>query len=515
MTIAIIPAAGLASRLRPISNVTSKAMVPVNGKPAIAYIIDEVKKFADDIRIVHGHTTDTVEYCKRAYPNLNISFYKQEEPKGPLHAIYSALCPVENMLYEDVVVWLGDTIVLDYQTSDEFECRVVYGKVNDWSRWCLIDDNGELHDKPLDDPDTDRALVGIYHFGTTSIFAKRVADIIKSGITVKGEFQMSQLLEQYRTIEQVETKEWYDCGDFPSLYESRARLINRLSRADNHLSVDTVSGTITKSGSRCENEIEWYKLAPNRIRPFIPTVYQYDDDGYVMEYCSGSSLQDILVFENLKEDTVDYTIKKVLEVYNRCFNTLLTRQHKSSIRMWIDKNAKRVAKYDYRFVKDNDLLYVEAVITSDKFRDLVKNNRYVTCIHGDLHFGNILFDYNTGKVKFIDPRGSWGGEVTNGGDLEYDIAKLYQSVYCEYMWIINDVETDYELRDQIVRILDDKFSARYNTDALKLMSAVMMSTCLPFHNEDPKRQKRIWETSLKLIQESYDKYSVCQDREVD
>jgi hypothetical protein len=40
----IIPAAGLAKRMRPLSSNASKSMIPVNGKPIIAYILDEVIK---------------------------------------------------------------------------------------------------------------------------------------------------------------------------------------------------------------------------------------------------------------------------------------------------------------------------------------------------------------------------------------------------------------------------------------------------------------------------------------
>lgn len=512
MTTVIIPAAGLASRLRPISNATSKSMMPVNGKPAISYIIDEIKQWADDIRIVYGKNTDIVDYCTIAYSDLPIKFFKQEYPKGPLHAVYCALTNDDIDSDDDVVIWLGDTIVLDYHHNKSNESCVIYGEVGDWDRWCLIHPNGKIIDKPKDDPKTNRALVGIYSFEDLSIVYDNVKNIIELDQPyTKGEFQISQLLNKYSNIKQVKTVEWYDCGDFPSLYSSRAKLLNRLSRSDNTLSVDTISNTITKSGNRCIGEINWYIESPDRIKPFLPTVYSYDKDyyeWYTMEFCSGTSLQDILVYENIKEDTLSYVIKTLLHVYTEFFinkgerieNDVFFKE--SSSNMWIKKNLKRFDKYSgmYDFVKDEDLNFITSYVSSNEFYDLIETNSMYTFIHGDLHFGNILFDFNTGKIKLIDPRGEWDGGIFQYGDIEYDLAKLYQSCFCEYMWIVNGIPTNVNLSNSIVSVLDDCLKG-YDIIKLKVLSLVMMASCLPFHDDNYERQKRIWNTSIKKLKE--------------
>lgn len=501
MSIVIIPAAGLASRLRPISNMTTKSMIPILGKPAISYILNEIKEWATDIRIVYGKSDDIVEYCQKAYSDLPITFYKQGNPLGPLHAVNTALKEDESNL--PLTIWLGDTIVLDY--TPNFNNEVVYGCVDDWERWCLIDSKGMLHDKPNYHPNTDRALVGIYTFDNISDVSNRVNKIIHSNVKLKEEFQISQLLETYDCINQIKTNEWYDCGDFPSLYQSRARLLNRLSRDDNELTVDTISGTIKKSGSRCISEIKWYQNIPKHVKPFVPTIYNTETLSYVMEFCPGTSLQDIFVYENLKEDTVKYTINKVLNSYEHCFLNGPMIADESSKYMWIDKNLKRFESYNYPFINKEDLQLIKDVVKSETYSNLIKQNSVVNCIHGDLHFGNILFDYNIGKVKFIDPRGNWCNTDTIKGDIEYDISKLYQSVYCEYMWIINNVKVNQNLKDFLLKELD----MRYDGDKYRLLSAIMMSSCLPFHNENPYRQMKIWNTSIKLIKEINEKYCIC------
>jgi len=494
----IIPAAGLSSRLRPISNFTSKSMIPVNGKPTISYIIDQVKEYSDDIRIVYGKSDDIMQYCKRAYPDLPISFYHQENPKGPLHALSCALEDADSeCTTRDLLVWLGDTIVLDYYPSEKAS-EVVYGEVDDWERWCLIDNHGKLHDKPSYNPKTNKALVGIYKFPNFFNSSKSIKEIINNKSTINGEYQISQLIEEYNDILQTRTREWYDCGDFPSLYESRAKLLNRLSRDDNSISVDTITGTITKSGKRCRSEIEWYKTVPSSIKPFLPTIYKMNDYSYTMDYCPGTSLQDILVYEKLKDDTIEYTLNKVLQVYDICFiDNQQTSFNKSSLYMWIDKNLDRFKDYEkYEFIDKNDLLFVESVVESKSFKSIIEQNNFVNTVHGDLHFGNILFDYNTGKVKLIDPRGNWNNCITTNGDIEYDIAKMYQSCFCEYMWIVNNMQVDYQLKVKLISILDNRFS---NSKNHKIRACIMMASCLPFHNDNKERQKRIWNTSIKLL----------------
>ena len=66
----IIPAAGEATRLKPLSNNMSKIMVRVNGKPCLDYIIEQAKKLADvqEIVIVDGKFDDVREYCSKKYP---------------------------------------------------------------------------------------------------------------------------------------------------------------------------------------------------------------------------------------------------------------------------------------------------------------------------------------------------------------------------------------------------------------------------------------------------------------
>ena len=60
----IIPAAGEGTRLRPLSTNVSKAMVPVNKKPCIQYILDKLDN-AEQIVIVDGKFDDIRNYVRK------------------------------------------------------------------------------------------------------------------------------------------------------------------------------------------------------------------------------------------------------------------------------------------------------------------------------------------------------------------------------------------------------------------------------------------------------------------
>ena len=129
---AVIPAAGLATRLLPATKAQPKEMLPIVDKPTIQYIVEEViNSGIEDILIVTGRYKRTIEdHFDKSYEleeelkkkgnydllaivqdisNLvNIHYIRQKEPKGLGHAIYCAKAFVGN---EPFAVLLGDDII--------------------------------------------------------------------------------------------------------------------------------------------------------------------------------------------------------------------------------------------------------------------------------------------------------------------------------------------------------------------------------------------------------------------
>jgi UTP--glucose-1-phosphate uridylyltransferase len=129
---AVIPAAGLATRLLPATKAQPKEMLPIVDKPTIQYIVEEaIQSGVEDILIVTGRWKRAIEdHFDKSYEleeelkkkgnnellkmvqdisNLvNIHYIRQKEPKGLGHAIYCTKAFIGN---EPFAVLLGDDII--------------------------------------------------------------------------------------------------------------------------------------------------------------------------------------------------------------------------------------------------------------------------------------------------------------------------------------------------------------------------------------------------------------------
>ena len=129
---AIIPAAGLGTRMLPAAKTVPKEMITVVNKPAIHYIVEEiVASGITDILIITGRGKSAIEdyfdysyeledkllradkkemyeQMRRIADMANISYLRQKEPKGLGHAV---LCAKDFAGDDPVAVLLGDDLM--------------------------------------------------------------------------------------------------------------------------------------------------------------------------------------------------------------------------------------------------------------------------------------------------------------------------------------------------------------------------------------------------------------------
>ncbi|MCD6223262.1 MAG: UTP--glucose-1-phosphate uridylyltransferase GalU [Thermoplasmata archaeon] len=130
---AVIPAAGLGTRLLPMTKNSPKEMLPIVDKPAIQYVVEEaVNSGIDDIVIVTGRGKEVIENhfdvayelekvleerneeeklneIRRISQLADIFYVRQRLPLGLGHAVYMARKHVGN---EYFALMLGDDIIL-------------------------------------------------------------------------------------------------------------------------------------------------------------------------------------------------------------------------------------------------------------------------------------------------------------------------------------------------------------------------------------------------------------------
>lgn len=142
---AVIPAAGLGTRVLPASKSMPKEMLPIVDKPAIQYIVEEASAAGiEDILIITNRgkgiiedhfdhsieleerlaasgKTDMLEEVQRLSHLANIHYIRQRETKGLGHAVACARAFVGN---EPFAVLYGDDVIIGKNSACGQLCRV-------------------------------------------------------------------------------------------------------------------------------------------------------------------------------------------------------------------------------------------------------------------------------------------------------------------------------------------------------------------------------------------------------
>ena len=232
---AIIPVAGIGTRLRPHTHTVPKALVQVAGKPILGHILDEVIPLGiREVVLVTGYMGDRVKaYVDEAYADLDICYVHQEERLGLGHAIHLAgECIDEG----PVLIVLGDTIVTADFSALVGGSRTLIGvkDVDDPQRFGIVEvEDGtvkSLVEKP-DVPPSNLAIVGLYYVANAQFLFECLREIVERDIRTKGEYQLTDalilMLERGEDMGTFPVQGWHDCGLPETLLETNRFLLEQ------------------------------------------------------------------------------------------------------------------------------------------------------------------------------------------------------------------------------------------------------------------------------------------------
>jgi glucose-1-phosphate thymidylyltransferase len=234
---AIIPVAGVGSRLRPHTFELPKVLLNVAGKPILGHILEKV--IAEGVTratIVVGHMGDMIrDYVGETYPSFEVDFVNQEEPLGLGHAIYVARKTVSK---EPVLIILGDTI-FDVDLAPVLrssESALGVKTVDDPRRFGVAElVNGyisRLVEKP-EHPTSHLAVVGLYFLRNGTTLVSALERLVEKNIRTRNEYQLTDALqlmidggEQFKIFN---VEGWYDCGKPETLLSTNRSLLEKKS----------------------------------------------------------------------------------------------------------------------------------------------------------------------------------------------------------------------------------------------------------------------------------------------
>lgn len=221
----IILAGGNATRLRPLTKITSKQLLPVYNKPMIFYPIETlVKAGITEILIIiapqyAGQFLNLLGSGKDF--GAKFTYEIQEEPRG----LADAFIVGEQFIgKDDVTMILGDNIFdedfSEYITKFNGGGVVFAKEVPDPERYGVIEFDENKHvlsivEKPAE-PKSKYAMVGLYVLDNrASEFARNVKP------SARGEIEIPDVINQYREKGELRVEFvkniWEDAGTFDSL----------------------------------------------------------------------------------------------------------------------------------------------------------------------------------------------------------------------------------------------------------------------------------------------------------
>ena len=311
------------------------------------------------------------------------------------------------------------------------------------------------------------------------------------------------------------------------------------ARAFNSISIKAREGLLTKSScnvSKLKDEVNYYLNLPEKIAVFFPQLIDYKKDfsAYTVEYIPYKDLSELILSHKITEEEGEILLHKLVDVLDELhdYKPSTLKKNLNIEEFYTKKTLERIEA-----LKSNETLssLVEAsslMINGKKYKNFqglqqdfietiksfVDRYAYLTAIHGDFCFGNILYCPLSGQIKLIDPRGSFGSAGIYGHPF-YDYAKLLHCVHGGYDQIVTD---KYELIEEkencfiyqksesaLLKSLHKTYrhllqERGIELEILYLIEASLFLSMATLHYEDPQRQKALFLNGIIILNEYFE-----------
>lgn len=291
----------------------------------------------------------------------------------------------------------------------------------------------------------------------------------------------------------------------------------------NHL---TIEGEYFRKTSTQREKIRaehsFLSRIPDPVKPYFPQTGGFQDNGdsasYLIEKIFMIDVGKALLNGSFRsEERIDRFLDRLKKYLVACPRRRADKLHVRKIMydMFIDKAQDRFAAVQQLpcIEKINLLCRMRGYASLDHIRqklfaaivDVVKGWSETDLVfsHGDLFFGNILYDTNTTQMKLVDPRGLSSSEDDGFAPQMYDLAKLshsflgmYDLLAYDLAEIVIDPELKPDLRYHVItgevsymqrafeKLLND---LERDVRIVRLFEASLFLSMLPLHGESPYR----------------------------
>jgi choline kinase/thiamine kinase-like enzyme/mannose-6-phosphate isomerase-like protein (cupin superfamily) len=510
----LVLAAGLGSRLGNLTKNVNKAMLPINNKAIISYIIDKFPKEYEFIVCLGYKGEELKQYCQLAYPEHNFTFVNIDKYEGEGSGPGYSSLQCKQYLQRPFYFVVADCIIDSKMPHLDGNWLGVYPTAypEKYSTAQLDKDDNVTSFVNKSTEGYDNAFIGLASIWDYDIFWSELEANMKNGEIVSA----FENISKYPGFKAKHLK-WLDTGNLDDLNRTKEYF------NDNPLSLYKVTDEITYKASK------FIKFVPNKdlnknkseraeaLKDLIPSGFASTDNFISYDWEPGDTLY--------RYDS-SYAYNKFLE---RLRTNIIRSEKYHGDRELFDKfygikTRERLMAFLDRF--GLEYFNKEYIINGKKYKsmdsiitqfdtDVFYDNPMYTLFHGDLQFDNIIWDSHSNKFTYIDWRESFGGS-TKGGDIYYDLAKLYGGTIIPYNMMKEEdaielvegstaINYDYFVSEDLYEFRehykDWLANNGYDLNKVKLITAIIFLNMSPLHDE--KFGKMLWFKSIELLSEYY------------
>lgn len=430
-----IVAAGLATRLQPLTNYIPKFLINIGKQTGFVEMIRYWSEHSNDITII---LHPKFEELTRAYfdmyfkdSGINLTIKPCETALGTAHTIDTSL-GLDYNGHDILFTWCDvipshpiDMAALDIATAHG-DGIAVFTVDNGLNRYKYM--NNSL--VKADDGD----VIGIYY----------VQEYHNGNMQYEEGQDFADVLSK-SFINQFPLQDIIDFGDKPKLFE----VLKTADEGREFNKVEILESLVHKTPLNAQGkgliykEIAWYKeVYDNHVPVNVPAVYPaLTLDAMVMERVDGVSIFKMFsdasaldqarilkgVFDNFdalhskKQETFVEVVQR--DVKKEAFTKLISRY--DEIEGVIQAFGKNITQVNGIEISNDPRLIIHKLYNA--IADCYDSTNEYSLIHGDLQMSNSMVNPETLKVTFIDPRGYFG-DTRNYGLADYDFAKFLYSL---------------------------------------------------------------------------------------
>ena len=358
----------------------------------------------------------------------------------------------------------------------------------------------------------DNAFIGLASIWDYQIFWDELEANMKNGEIVSA----FENISKYPGFKAKHLK-WLDTGNLDDLNRTKEHF------DDNPLSLYKVTDEITYKTNKFIKFIPNKQINKNKaerakiLKDVIPSGFVATDNFISYNWEPGDTLyqcDSVYIYNRFLEKLRSNIIRS--EKYSgdkELFDNFYGNKTRERLMAFLDRFGLEYFNREYT-INGKKYKSMDSIITQFDTEIFYDNPMY-SLFHGDLQFDNIVWSHATNKFTYIDWRESFGGS-TKGGDIYYDLAKLYGGTIIPYnmmkeenaitfyegstianydYYVSEDLE---EFRDHYKDWLADN---GYDLNKVKLITAIIFLNMSPLHDE--KFGKMLWFKAIELLSEHY------------